>query len=193
MALGGMAHIIGIAGSLRQGSYNAALLREAAMLAPVEAVIEIASIREFVPYDGDIETVGIPEVVSTLKDKIAAADGLLLVTPEYNNSLPGVLKNAIDWLTRPDADIKRVFWNKPVGVIGASDGQIGTKLAQTAWLPVFRTLRMRPYFGHALYVAFAQNVFDASGKMVGDKVRKQLTEYMAGFVEFVDESRTGEK
>lgn len=85
--------------------------------------------------------------MAALKDRIAAADGLLLVTPEYNNSIPGVFKNAIDWLSRPASDIGRVFDGKPVGLIGATPGGMGTPFSQTAWLPVLRTLGTRPFFG----------------------------------------------
>ncbi len=180
-----MSHIIGISGSLRQGSYNAALLCAAAKLSPAGASVEVASIREIPLYDADLESRGIPESVSLLKEKIAATDGLLLVTPEYNNSLPGVFKNAIDWLSRPPSDIKRVFWGRPVGIIGASDGPIGTRLAQAAWLPVIRTLRMRPWFGAALYVGAAQKLFDGEGNLVDDKMRERLRDYMSGFAEFV--------
>src|SRR3970040_1013151 len=100
--------IVGISGSLRTGSYNAALLRAARDVAPEGARVGIASIREIPRYDGDVETRGIPEGVRVLKDLIAASAGLLLVSPEYNNSFPGVMKNAIDWLSRPSTDIPRV-------------------------------------------------------------------------------------
>ena len=94
--------ILGIAGSLRQSSFNAALLRAAAAAAPAGCTVDIASIRGIPLYDGDVEeATGVPEMVETLKERVAAADGLLLVTPEYNNSIPGVFKNAIDWLSRP--------------------------------------------------------------------------------------------
>jgi NAD(P)H-dependent FMN reductase len=109
-----MAVVIGIAGSLRRRSYNTALLRSAVELAPAGLSIEVASIRDVPLYDGDVEEMGIPESVRTLKDKVAAADGLLLVTPEFNNSIPGVMKNVIDWMSRPPADIPRVFGGKPV-------------------------------------------------------------------------------
>jgi NAD(P)H-dependent FMN reductase len=138
-----MTKIVGIAGSLRAASFNAALLRTAAGLMPSGASLEIASIKGIPLYDGDVEAnEGIPQVVAALKEQIAAADGLLLVTPEYNNAMPGVFKNAIDWLSRPPSDIPRIFGNRPTAVIGASPGGFGTILAQNAWLPVLRTLGM---------------------------------------------------
>src|SRR5438132_10979358 len=100
--------ILGMAGSLRQGSFNAALLRAAA--APAGCTVDIASIRGIPLYDGDVEAAtGVPAVVETLKARLAAADGLLLVTPAYNNAMPGVFKNALDWLSRPPQDIPRLF------------------------------------------------------------------------------------
>jgi NAD(P)H-dependent FMN reductase len=178
--------IVGIAGSLRSGSFNAALLRAAQEECPAGATLEIESIRGIPLYDGDVETAqGIPARVAQLKDKVAAADALLLVTPEYNNSIPGVFKNAIDWMTRPASDIERVFGGRPVGLIGASPGRQGTVLSQTAWLQVFRTLGLRPWFGQLLYVGGAGSVFDASGKLIDEATRARLRKYMAGFAEFV--------
>src|SRR5689334_12205719 len=108
-----MTTIVAIAGSARQGSVNQMLLAAAAEAAPKEVTIEVASIRGIPLYDGDAEaSTGIPEPVKQLKDRIAAADGLLLVTPEYNNSIPGTFKNAIDWCSRPPADAPRVFRDK---------------------------------------------------------------------------------
>src|SRR2546421_52203 len=104
-----MTKVLGISGSLRRGSYNSALLRAAARLMPEDSTLDIASLRGIPLYDGDVEAQGIPASVSQLKEAIIAADGVLLVTPEYNNSIPGVFKNAIDWLSRPSSDIKRVF------------------------------------------------------------------------------------
>jgi NAD(P)H-dependent FMN reductase len=181
-----MARIIGIAGSLRKGSFNAALLRAAAELAPSALTVEIASIAGIPLYDGDAESErGVPAPVTELKDRIAAADGLLLVTPEYNQSIPGVFKNAIDWLSRPAKDIPRVFGSRPVAVMGATPGAGGTRLAQTAWLPILRTLGTRPWFGKQLYVAGAGQVFDAEGRLVDEKIRKHVSEFMAGFAGFV--------
>jgi NAD(P)H-dependent FMN reductase len=182
-----MTRLVGIPGSLRRGSCNAALLRAARALAPGGVEVEIASLAGIPLYDGDLEDErGIPDPVTALKDRIAAASGLLLVTPEYNHSIPGVLKNAIDWLSRPSEDIPRVFGGKPVAILGATPGPGGTRLAQSAWLPVLRTLGARTWAGKQLYVAGAGRVFDAEGQLVDEKIRKLLSEFVAGFVAYVN-------
>ena len=181
--------IVGISGSLRKGSFNSALLRAAAGLMPSGAQLEIGSIAGIPLYDGDVETAqGIPPAVQLLKNSIVEAQGLLLVTPEYNNSLPGVFKNAIDWLSRPGSDIAKVFGDRPVGVIGASPGGFGTILAQNAWLPVLRTLGARAWFGPKILVSRAGNMFNEAGELTDETVRTQLRKYLAGFVDF---SRNG--
>jgi chromate reductase, NAD(P)H dehydrogenase (quinone) len=181
-----MAMIIGISGSLRKASYNAALLRAAVELAPPTLSIEIGSIRDIPLYDGDVEAEqGIPSAVAALKDRIARADGLLLVTPEYNGSMPGVFKNAIDWLSRPSSDIPRVFGMKRVGVMGATPGPAGTRLSQTAWLQVLRQLGTQPWFGKALFLANAGQAFDANGHLTDAKSQQLLRDYLAGFAAFV--------
>lgn len=181
-----MTTIVGISGSLRSGSYNASLLRAAASLAPEGAHIEVASIAGIPLYDADLEaSSGIPEVVAALKDRVAAAHAVLLVTPEYNQSLPGVFKNAIDWMSRPAKDIERVFGGKLVGIIGATPGQGGTRLAQTAWLPVLRGLGAQPWFGKQLYVSGAGQVFDAQGKLTDPKITQLLRDYVAAFVQSI--------
>lgn len=181
-----MSTIIGIAGSLRTGSFNAALLRACAELAPAGLSVEIESIASIPLYNGDVENEqGIPASVTRLKDRIARSDGLLIVTPEYNNAMPGVLKNAIDWLTRPPGDIPRVFGAKPVALTGATPGRGGTRLAQTAWLPVFRTLGMRAWFGKQLYVASAAKAFDDHGGLIDETVKKLASELMDGFADFI--------
>jgi chromate reductase len=176
-----MAKILGIAGSLRRASFNSALLRAAVELAPAGTTIEIASIRGIPLYDADVEEQGIPAPVVDLKEKIVAADGLLLVTPEYNNSIPGVFKNVIDWLSRPPADAARVFANRPMTLIGASPGRFGTLQSQRSWLPVLRTLRMRAYFGVPLYVSGAADVFDGEGRLIDAGVRTQLEKLLKDF------------
>lgn len=181
-----MTTILGISGSLRRGSYNTALLRAAAELAPEDVTIEVATIHGIPLYDGDAEaSEGIPSAVAELKERIVAADGLLLVTPEYNNSIPGPFKNAIDWLTRPAKDIPRVFGDRPVGLLGATPGRGGTRMAQVAWLPVFRTLGTRPWFGKQLYVAGAGKVFDEEGRLVDGTIRELLDQWVRGFADFV--------
>ena len=136
-----MTTIIGLCGSLRHGSFNRMLLRAAVDVAPPGTTITQESIREIPLYDGDVEEEqGVPPAVQRLKNRIAEADGLLIVTPEYNASMPGVLKNTIDWLSRPAADIPRVFRGRPVAIMGATPGPGGTALSQAAWLPVVRQL-----------------------------------------------------
>jgi len=178
--------VIGISGSLRQGSFNSALLTAATGLMPHDSELVAATIRGIPLYDGDVEAQqGIPAVVAQLKDQIAAAHGLLLVTPEYNNSIPGVFKNAIDWMSRPAADIARVFGGRKVALIGASPGGFGTILSQNAWLPVLRTLGTDLWTPGRLMVSRAGNVFAADGTLSDDKVREQLRSYLQGFVAFV--------
>jgi chromate reductase, NAD(P)H dehydrogenase (quinone) len=185
-----MTKLVGLSGSLRQASYNSALLRAAAGLMPDGSELVVETIRGVPLYDGDLEeTQGIPERVTALKEAIAAADGLLLVTPEYNNSIPGVFKNAIDWLSRPDSDIKRVFGNKPVAVIGASPGGFGTILSQNAWLPVLRTLKADFWSGGRLMVSRAGTVFNQDGTLSDQKIEDQLRKYLEGFVAYARASR----
>ncbi|ADE16134.1 NADPH-dependent FMN reductase [Nitrosococcus halophilus Nc 4] len=181
-----MARIIGISGSLRRGSLNALLLNAAVQAAPEGVFIAVASIRGIPLYDGDLEaSEGVPRAVVALKDKIAAADALLLVTPEYNHSLPGVFKNAIDWLSRPPGDISRVFRGKPVTLMGATPGGMGTAYSQTAWLPVFRALGMRPWFGRSLNVSQAHTVFDDSGALSDGQLRERLQAFVKEYAAFV--------
>jgi chromate reductase len=184
-----MSKLIGISGSLRRGSFNTALLRAAISLMPEGVELEVRTVNGIPLYDEDVETAdGIPATVTGLKEAVATADGLLLATPEYNNSLPGVLKNAVDWMTRPPADIKRVFGGKPVAVMGASPGGFGTLLSQNAWLPVLRTLGTNPWFGGRLLISRAGSVFDESGGISDDKVREQLKQFVHGFLDFVRRS-----
>jgi chromate reductase len=181
-----MATILAIAGSVRVKSYNQMLLRAAVELAPAGTPVEAASIEDIPLYHGDLEAAsGLPAAVEALKDRIAKADGVLLVTPEYNNSLPGVFKNAIDWTSRPPADLARIYGGKPVGVIGATPGPGGTAMAQAAWLPVLRTLGTLPFFGARLQVAHAGKVFDEHGALTDAAVRGQIEKYMAAFAAFV--------
>lgn len=181
-----MTTILAISGSLRARSFNSMLLRAAVELAPAGVTVETGSIKDIPLYDGDSEAAsGLPPAVQALKERIVSASGVLLVTPEYNNSIPGVFKNAIDWTSRPAADIARVYGGKPIGVIGATPGGGGTGMSQAAWLPVLRTLGTLPFFGARVQVAGAGKVFDEHGALIDATVRAQLEKYMAGFAAFV--------
>lgn len=180
-----MAKILGISGSLRAQSFNTALLHAALPLLDAGVELEIATLHGIPLYDGDLEQrEGIPAAVGALRAKILAADGVILATPEYNNSVPGVLKNAIDWLSRPPAEIGKTFGNKPYAVMGASMGGFGTILSQNAWLPVLRHLGARQWSGGRLMVSKAQQSFDGDGKLTDDAVARQLAEFVSGFAAF---------
>src|SRR5687768_6829547 len=184
--------IIGIAGSLRRASYNLMLLRAAADAMPHGVSLEIASIRDIPLYDADVESEqGLPAPVQQLKDRIAAADGLLIATPEYNNAMPGVLKNTIDWLSRPPADIARVFRGLPLGFIGATPGMGGTLLSQASWLPVFRILGVLPFFEGRVIVSGASKVFDDAGRIADPLAAVRVREYVEAFAAFVQSRRRG--
>ena len=179
-----MTTLVAIAGSIRQGSFNQMLLNAAVEAAPKEVKMEVASIKGIPLYDGDAELGGIPEPVKTLKDRIAAADGVLLVTPEYNNSMPGTFKNAIDWCTRPPADTPRVWRGKAVALMGATPGVGGTRLAQAAWLPVLRVIGTRLFTGRMIYIASAAQAFDAQGRLTDETVLALLPKFMQEFAAF---------
>jgi len=186
-----MLRIIGLSGSLRRGSYNSAVLRAAAALAPPDSVLEIGSIAGIPLYDGDAEAAGgVPAPVAQLKDLIAGADGLLLVSPEYNNSIPGVTKNAIDWLSRPPSDVPRVFRGRPVAIAGASPGGFGTILAQNAWLSVFRTLGADLWSGGRLLVSRAGSVVGADGEIADAATRQAIAKFVGDFVGYVRTRRS---
>ena len=181
-----MTRIIGISGSLRSGSFNTSLLHAASALAPPQVEIAIATLHGIPLYDADLEQrEGLPAAVVALKERIVASDGVLLATPEYNNGIPGVFKNAIDWLSRPPADIARVFADRPFAVMGASPGGFGTILAQQAWLPVLRTLGVRYWAGGRLMVARAKATIGEAGEIRDEALRQQLAKFVAGFAVFI--------
>lgn len=178
--------ILGISGSLRTQSFNTALLRAAQPLAGDAARLDAATLHGIPLYDGDLEQrEGTPAAVRALKEQILASDALLLVTPEYNNGVPGVFKNAIDWLSRPTPGLPDVFRDRPVAVIGASPGGFGTIMSQTHWLQVLRTLGTCQWHGGRLMVSRASSVFGPDGSLLDDKVRQQLGEFVQGFAAFV--------
>jgi chromate reductase len=177
--------IIALSGALRRASYNTALLRAAAGMAPAGVAIELHTLHGIPLYDGDVEAQGIPQAVTTLREAIRAADALLIGTPEYNNGIPGVLKNGLDWLSRPSGEGARLFGGKPTGMVGATPGGFGTVQSQDALLSVLRAFGCDFWMAGRLMVSRAGTVFDADGQLVDDKVREQLAQFVQGFVGFV--------
>jgi chromate reductase, NAD(P)H dehydrogenase (quinone) len=176
--------ILALGGSLREASFNRALLHEAAALVPagVDLDLGLLDVPGALPlFNQDIvDRDGFPPAAVRLREALRAADGLLVATPEYNWGIPGFLKNAIDWMSRPASDIPQVFGDLPVALVGAGGGG-GTRLAQSAWLPVFRFLRMRPWSDETLYLSGARTLFDEHGRLTDDATRDQLRAVVAGF------------
>lgn len=187
-----MTKILGLSGSLRASSFNTALLRAAQQAAGEGIALEAATVHGVPLYDGDEEQQhGTPAAVRTLKERILASDGLLLVTPEYNNGIPGVFKNTIDWLSRPTPGMPDVFRDRPVALIGASPGGFGTILSQSHWLPVLRALRVRHWTGGRLLVSRAATVFGPDGELTDDGIRRQLSDFVQGFADFARRDQQG--
>jgi NAD(P)H-dependent FMN reductase len=176
--------LLALGGSLREASRNRALLHEAAALAPAGTKLDlshVAIVGSLPLFSQDVlERDGAPSGVADLKEALRAADGLLLATPEYNWGIPGFLKNAIDWASRPADDIPQVFGDLPVALIGAG-GSGGTRVAQNAWLSVFHYLKMRPWSGQALYVDRASARFDEHNRLSDEATREQLRALVTGF------------
>jgi NAD(P)H-dependent FMN reductase len=184
-----MMRILGISGSLRTASYNTALLRAAAARLPEGVEMTVATLHGIPLYDGDVEARGMPNAVTALKERIVASDGVILATPEYNGSLPGVMKNALDWLSRPPEDLARVFAGRPFALAGASPGGFGTVLAQHAWLPVLKALGVHLWVGGRLMASRVQQGMGTDGKISDASLSEQLGAFMQGFASFVDKTR----
>ena len=180
-----MTRLVAISGSLRKGSFNTALLRAALTMAPEGVEIVEGSIHGIPLYDGDVEAAdGIPEAVTRLKDLVADADGVILFTPEYNNGIPGVFKNAIDWMSRPSSDIAKVFRGRPFALAGSSPGNFGTILSQNAWLPIMRTLGAELWSGKRLMLPKADTLFDEAGTLTDADARDRLVAFVKAFADF---------
>ncbi len=193
--------VLGISGSLRKNSFNTAALRAARELAPDGMAIEFADLSAVPPYDGDVEAQGLPEAVVTLRRQIAEADALLIATPEYNYSIAGVLKNAIDWASRPP---EQPFDGKPIAVLGASPGRLGTARAQYHLRQVFITCarssspapglhHLRQVFvflnGRVLnrpevMIAAAGQAFDGEGRLVDEAARELIAQQLQALREW---------
>ena len=171
------------AGSLRAGSYNRALLRSAIETAPEGMTIEIVDIAAIPLYDADLEAVGMPEPVAALKRAIAAADGLLIATPEYNHGVPGVTKNAIDWASRPPRESP--LDRKPVGIVGASPGMVGTARGQSQLRQAFEFTNSYCMPQPQVLVAHAHEKFDADGRLIDEKTREHLAKFLIAFADWI--------
>lgn len=171
--------ILGFAGSLRKGSYNKALLRAAQELVPTNAALEIFDLEGIPPFNQDFESQP-PERVKEFKQKIRKADAILIATPEYNYSIPGVLKNAIDWASRPYGD--NAFEGKPVGIISASGGMLGGSRAQYQLRQTFIFLDMHPLNRPEVIVPNVHEKVDQSGRVTDEKTRQKIRELLEALV-----------
>ena len=170
-------------GSLRKGSYNAALARTLRELAPEDMALKpLPSIGEFPHYNADVQAMGFPEVVSRTGDAIRAADGVIIVTPEYNYSVPGVLKNAIDWVSRLK---DQPFANKPILIQSASIGIFGGARAQYQLRQSLVFLNAIPFNTPEVMVGKAQDKFNAQGELTDQATRDFLPKHLALFAAFI--------
>lgn len=181
--------VVGIAGSLRRGSYNRGLIQAAVDLAPADMRITVHDLGELPMFNADVEAQGDPDPVRQLKEAIGAADALLIATPEYNRCVPGVLKNAIDWASRPPR--QSVLTNKPVAIMGASTGGGGTARAQA---------HLRDGLGYTnglvlpqpeVLVPFAASRFDEAGDLHDDQTKDAIRDLLVAFAEWVRQLREG--
>ncbi|KQV38115.1 MULTISPECIES: NADPH-dependent FMN reductase [unclassified Rhizobium] len=184
-----MIKLLGISGSLRKASFNKALLH-AALELPLADVRFTAGTIEGIPlYNADIEREGVPAPVQLLRDQIAGADGVILFTPEYNNSMPGVFKNAIDWASSSMTGAPNVFAGRAFALAGTSPSPFGTLLSQNAWLPVFRTLGADLWSGKRLMLPKAGALFDKDSKLVDEDARGRLKAFVEAFADYVKKEK----
>ncbi len=183
-------HILGFAGSLRRQSYNRAILAAASEMVPDDATFEIFDLEGIPPFNQDLELEP-PEKVRDFKARVRAADAILIATPEYNYSIPGVLKNAIDWASRPYGD--NAFDGKPVGLMGASVGMLGTARAQYDLRRSFVFLNMLPLNQPEVMVPFAQDKVDGNGRLTDEKTRKKIRELLESLVAWTRRMKLGER
>ena len=173
--------ILGFVGSLRKGSYNKALMRAAVELVPEDATIEVFDLEGIPPFNQDLESQP-PQIVKEFKAKIREADALLIASPEYNYSVPGVLKNAIDWASRPYGD--NAFEGKPVAIMSASVGSLGGARAQYHLRQSFIFLEMYPLNRPEIMMPFAQDNVDANGNVTNEQTKRLIRELLEALVQW---------
>lgn len=174
-------HIVGFSGSLRKASYNSALLHAAQELMPDDAELEIISIADIPFFNEDVEKDGMPAPVQAFRDKLQAADAILIAMPEYNYSMPGVLKNALDWASRPDANKVMPVSDKPFSVIGASSGAYGTARGQHHLRQTSVNMNMHPLTKPEVMVTFADKKI-VDGKLTDEPTRKVLKDHLEALI-----------
>lgn len=180
--------ILGFAGSLRRGSYNKALLRAALELSPEEAKLEIFDLEGIPPYNMDLED-RMPERVKEFKEKIKTSDAILIASPEHNYSIPGILKNAIDWASRPPGD--NSFDGKPVGIMSASPGMLGGGRVQYHLRQTFVFLNMYPVNRPEVFVTFAAEKIDDNGRVIDEKTRDKIKELLQSLIAWTRKLKGG--
>lgn len=176
--------VVGFAGSLRRGSFNRALLRAATEVAPATLHITIHELDDIPLYNADVEAAGPPVSVTQLRDAIRDADGMLIATPEYNHGVPGVLKNAIDWLSRPPRD--SALNGKVAAIMGASPGMTGTARAQSQLRQAFVFTNTYALAQPEVLVARAHEKFDADGRLVDQATRDFLATFLKRFADLAE-------
>jgi len=187
MALEQELKLLGFVGSLRKDSYNRGLMRAAMQLLPQNVTLEVFEIREIPPFDQDFER-NPPEVVKQMKGKIRAADAILFVSPEYNYSIPGVLKNAIDWASRPFSD--NAWDGKPVAVMSASSGKLGGARMQYHLRQSFVFLNMHPVNRPEFMLANAGNYFDGKGNLTDGDISNRIVEMINSLIDWTKRLKT---
>jgi chromate reductase len=175
--------ILGISGGLRKESFNTRLLHLARELAPAGVTVERFDIAHIPSYNEDVRAVGYPEPVAALREAIRSADALLFATPEYNYSVSGVLKNAIDWASRPP---DQPFNDKPAAIMGASTGLNGTVRAQFHLRQILVGVNVHVVNRPEVMVRMAAEKFDASGALTDDKLREQIQKLVAALVDWTN-------
>lgn len=174
--------VLGFSGSLRKKSHNSSLLRAAQELKPESMVIEIFELSDIPMYNTDVENSGEPDAVSLFKNKIAESDSLLIASPEYNTSVTGILKNAIDWASRPPSD--SVLNMKPYAIMGVSGGMTGAQRSQSHFRQIASFCNMFGMNKPEVYVAFGKNKFNEKGELTDDPTREHLKKFLAAFYEW---------
>jgi chromate reductase, NAD(P)H dehydrogenase (quinone) len=175
--------ILAFPGSLRKNSYNRMLINALAELKPENMEIEITDLSEIPLYSGDVEDAGVPASVAGFKEKIEKADGVIISTPEYNHAVSGVLKNALDWASRPPYN---PFSGKPVGIMGATIGMSGTISAQENFRHIGVLLNMHTMNNPGVLVSTADKKFDSNGKLTDERIKELLRKYLLSFVRWTE-------